>query len=109
MEEPKKSGKSGKKRVAKAVIGTRERRAQGEPMMEGEAVMVVTVAGGTGCVGMAGAVGGAGQAVVGGRKRERARGKCRGGCKRARLSLDLRRVRPGKDDAKEAWLTMRRR
>ena len=39
MEEPAKSGKGEKKRAAKTVIGTRERRTQGEPVMEGEAVV----------------------------------------------------------------------
>ena len=54
MEEPAKSGKSEKKRAAKTVIGTRERRTQGEPVVEGETVMGKAEAG-TGCDGMAGA------------------------------------------------------
>ena len=53
----------------KTVIGTRERRTQGEPVVEGEAVVGKAEAE-TGCDGMAGAASGAGQAVVGGRKRE---------------------------------------
>ena len=42
MEEPKKSRKSGKRRAAKTVIGTRERQTQGEPVVEGEAVVVTS-------------------------------------------------------------------
>ena len=64
-------GEEGKKRAAKAVIGTRERRTQDEPMVEGEAVMMAAEAG-TGGIGMTGAASGAGQAVVRGRKRESA-------------------------------------
>ena len=55
MEEPKKPGKNGKKRATKTVTGTRERplrRNQGEPVAEGEAV-VVTAEAVTGCGGKA--------------------------------------------------------
>ena len=69
MEEPAKPGKGEKKRATKTVIGTRERRTQGEPVVEGEAVVGKAEAE-TGCDGMAGAASGAGQVVVGGRKRE---------------------------------------
>ncbi len=37
MEEPAKSGKGEKRRATKTVIGTRERRTQGEPVVKGEA------------------------------------------------------------------------
>ena len=65
MEEPAKPGRGEKKRATKTVIGTRERRTQGEPVVEGEKAEAET-----GCDGMAGAASGAGQVVVGGRKRE---------------------------------------
>ena len=102
MEEPAKPGKGEKKRATKTVIGTRERRTQGEPVVEGEAVVGKAEAE-TGCDGMAGAASGAGQAVVGGRKLGREREVLRrlqeGG---ARRGLDRGRVRPGKDGAREA-------
>ena len=79
MEEPAKSGKGVKKRAAKTMIGTRERRTQGEPVVEGEAV-VGKAEPGTGCDGMAGAASGAGLAVVGDRKRE-SEAAARGGSK----------------------------
>ena len=69
MEEPVKSGKGAKKRAAKTVIGTRERRTQDEPVVERDAVGEKAEAE-TGCDGMTGVASGAGQAVGGGRKRE---------------------------------------
>ena len=103
MEEPAKSWKSGKKRAAKTVIGMRERRTQGKSVVEEDAVVGKAEAG-TGCDGMAEAASGAGQTVVGGRKREsteRSEAAARRGGK-ARINLDLRRMRPGKDGAREA-------
>ena len=64
MEELKKSRKSGKKRAAKTVIGTRERQTQGVTVVEAEAV-VVTAEAGAGWDAMAGAASGVGHAVVG--------------------------------------------
>ena len=75
MEEPKKSRKSGKRRAAKTVIGTREKHTQGEPVVEGMAVVVTTESDGDwmGCNGGSGELsraGGSGGAEKG------ERGKC---------------------------------
>ena len=95
MEEPTKSRKGAKKRAAKAVIGTRERRTQDEPVVEGEAVEEKAEAE-TGCDGMAGAASGAGQAVGGGRKREST-----GSAEAAARWGSKARVGPGKSAARK--------
>ena len=63
------------KRAAKTVIGTREKRIQSEPVVEGDAVVVAAEAG-TGCDGMAGEKNGAGLPGGSRRPEKGERGKC---------------------------------